>query len=377
MPQISYQPEDLVHHRDCPDFNCPGHLPEHMLRAAEAQMSTAPVVPRCRVCRCRCTGTNDVGCMCMDEYCSQCECEPPECDRCRCSCYDCGCNYSECDRCLCTPPRRVINDYSHRVTDDLVFLGNPPDGVYFGVELEVNTRHQYEEDDKAAEVLELLGEDFAECKHDGSVDPGFEIVTAPATLDVHRERWLRFLDASRDGGENNRPSNISTQRLNQCGMHVHISRPGDLHVGKMLVFMNDPKHQARIESIAGRSSNHWSQYQEKKIKDAIAGYFGRYEALNITNRDTVEVRIFRATTRASSFFRNLEFCHAMYYWTRDASVRNLTWEEFVNYVRRHAGEYPALLAHLDGTQRRIVTPSDKINKLFAKAKAKKEVRTCA
>ena len=58
---------------------------------------------------------------------------------------------------------------------------------------------------------------FALCKHDGSLENGFEIVTAPATLSVHKDRWAKFC-------EKNYADSLSSWNTATCGMHVHVGQ---------------------------------------------------------------------------------------------------------------------------------------------------------
>lgn len=58
----------------------------------------------------------------------------------------------------------------------------------------------------------------------------------------------------------------------------------------------------------------------------------RYTAVNLTNK-TIEIRVFRGTLNANSFHKNLEFCHAVYYYTKNCSNQNVSVAEFVNWVQ--------------------------------------------
>lgn len=268
-----------------------------------------------------------------------------------------------CDRCDCDrAPQQLIYGYSTRVERRLKFQGKPKeamveavgmplrDTTFFGVELEVEVRRTSGVEDAAKATLDGLGRDFVMLKSDASISRGFEIVSAPATLEFHRSRWVPFLE--------NKPKAIVGWETQTCGMHVHISRPkgvrrggrtdlGSLHLGKMLVFMNNPEHRQEIVAIAGRQS-HWGKFGQKNLKDGLAReYTDRYSAVNTNNQNTLEIRIFRSTTSPAGFMRNLEFCHAMFYFTRDSSARELGWAAFVAYVKENRGTYPALTEFIE------------------------------
>ena len=92
-------------------------------------------------------------------------------------------------------PKGVILDYGDESATDMWPMGNATSGIYLGVELEVEAKRDGEDESEAESAIEILGDDFVVCKHDGSLadNRGFEIVTCRASLDAQRERWTRFL----------------------------------------------------------------------------------------------------------------------------------------------------------------------------------------
>jgi hypothetical protein len=341
-----------------------------------------PPVLRCLHCTCLCEQAG--GCDCRYEECYDCGCIEVQCDDCSSYCAECTCGYEtcascgsysgRCSECDCTcydcycgdggycercghgrQPRRLIYGYSERPLKHLTFQVGAKEQVqnvktFFGVELEVNIESQWREAEYAEQVVDLLGEEFVILKYDGSIDNGFEIVTAPATLAAHRERWLPFFE--------NKPKGLTSWNSGQCGMHVHVSRPTAYVVGKMLVFLNEPSHQSEIVRIAGRNSTRWAALMDKKLKDGKTYNPNRYEALNTTNSGTVEVRIFRGTVNPQRFMRNLEFVVAMTGFCKEASFdfnaggkprkAEGLWDQFVGYVADTRYEYPVLHKYLQG-----------------------------
>ena len=70
---------------------------------------------------------------------------------------------------------------------------------YFGVELEVDEGG--ESDSNAERVLDIAnsGRELIYCKHDGSLNDGFEIVTHPMTLDFHENNmpWAEIMEEAK------------------------------------------------------------------------------------------------------------------------------------------------------------------------------------
>lgn len=230
-----------------------------------------------------------------------------------------------------------IKDYNYDPLDDLDFLGNPKDNLYLGLELEV-----YVSDDlnNTANTVSDLLEGYAILKKDGSISmPGFEIVTAPSSLAIHREKITEFFSNNPD---------IDTDDSIDIGLHIHISRKPltQLTIGKMLVFINNPDNEDKIVAIAGRSSNKWATISPKKITD-IKKQTSRYEAINLQNNDTIEVRIFASTVDPKLILARLEFVHCLTVWVKDQSMLQLTWNNFTDYVREHKALYPNLVEWLE------------------------------
>ena len=109
----------------------------------------------------------------------------------------------------------AIHDYSYR--PEPIFYGDAP--RYFGVELEIDGAGEISSN---AEKILAIGNRDAErvyCKHDGSLNDGFEIVSHPATLECHTKDfpWAQMMKQAIQLG-------YSSHKAETCGLHVHISR---------------------------------------------------------------------------------------------------------------------------------------------------------
>ena len=227
--------------------------------------------------------------------------------------------------------RSPILSYSTRV--DTTPEGKGP--IWFGIELEVEVKSGSDTNEMATKCKELLGE-FAIIKGDGSLNNGFEMVTRPASLEVHRERWTKFMEG--------RPKGIRSWETTTCGMHVHLTRRAydgsaimtDLTVAKIVMFVNSPRNKAFIVDIAGRDADRWAKMQDKESLPKALRAVERYEAVNLLNKRTIEFRIFRGTLSYAGFMKNLEFTAAVKDFCGQAG-RSLTecqsltsFKEFVN-----------------------------------------------
>lgn len=279
-------------------------------------------------------------------------------------------HYHESDGCWYTYPQddEEDEDSEHYEGDDSAFLqsygsdifdthGWPEDRarkeLLFGVELEVEAiSGTFAGQRDVAEALGGKDGDGANyiCAHDGSLTHGVEVITLPDTLAGHmsgkRMPWAKALKSiakiakGGSGTEN-------------CGMHIHINRAAltTLQVGKMLVFVNSPRMQGLVEKIAQRSGSSYAVVRRKVFTDGRAVQSdSRYEAINISGKGTVELRIFRSNTRPERVYKNIEFAHALVTYCRDASMVDVENPfKFLAWIGTKGKDYPHLARFLDAT----------------------------
>lgn len=231
-----------------------------------------------------------------------------------------------------------IMNHSYRVESALGFVGNPIRNVYFGVELELATIDSSSSTLLAAqtEVPQLIDESFIRLKADSSINGGFEIVTAPAGMTIHKTRWKQFFATP--------PKHLKV--TDRCGMHVHFSKSPftQEQLRTMHRFMTYVDHVKKIEMIAERSANRYTQYIYKHNTNEIDNPTTKYEALNLAPRATAEVRVFASTLDWRTFCKNLEFVCGLTHigltsWQGE-------WDEFTRFIHARPKTYPNLLAYM-------------------------------
>ena len=240
-----------------------------------------------------------------------------------------------------------VHAYDYDVTNDLQTKYHGNEKRLLGVEIEVERRSNapYE----IAESVEDAMRGFALCKHDGSLNNGFEIVTAPSTITYQKKKWSDFC-------QKNFADNLSSWNTSTCGMHVHVDRASvtPLDIGKLLVFINGKHNREFIERIAGRSSAQWSAFKTKQIKDSLQRS-DKYEALATHKPRTIEFRIFRGNIAKQGIFRNLEFVDSLCNFVKTVgldkdteSVNSLSYTNYVRYMSKSEsrGQYPYLFSWL-------------------------------
>lgn len=231
-----------------------------------------------------------------------------------------------------------IYSYDYDVTRQLNFLGNPKDKLYLGVELEVEIANGYDRDRQASAVASAMN-GFAILKSDGSLDEGFEIVSAPASIAVHREQWTeRFYGKKFLKG-------LRSWDTTTCGLHIHISRKpiSKLTQAKIVGFCNIPENRVWMEKLAGRNDCYYAKFKDVEQLGRQWKYQSdRYRVVNVDNEATLEFRIFKGSLRPERLWRALEFVHSLVKFCEQASVEGLQASKYLEWLGKRKKEYPAL-----------------------------------
>lgn len=269
-----------------------------------------------------------------------------------------GCYYCE----DCAPTQNGV--YSYHGFDPGEYLNKKKndgenDDLYLGIELECDYGN-FDADDFA---------DYEEIhfEEDGSLSGrGVEMISLPMTLRYHqRFDWEEIL--SRLKGQGFRSHDAS-----DCGLHVHMSRwamPATT-IAKMDVFINRASEFWQL--IARRDYVYFGEYDREKRLDFTRciyhtssrcpvkmtykidygmGY-NRYTPVNVCNRQTVEIRIFRGTLKYPTLMGTIEICHALVNWLNTVPVTRIYHtekliQEFIEYIKHNKDRYPHVIPMLE------------------------------
>ena len=226
--------------------------------------------------------------------------------------------YDYCEECFNELDCCYIEEYGYKPEPD--FLGESKEGLYLGVELEVDNGCNLKTTTKR------IYDEFSNVymKHDGSLSSsGFEIVSHPATLDYHMDElgWKDIMEICLD-------NDYRSHDTGTCGLHVHLSRAflgkdeieQDLNIAKLIILF-DRFWESHIVPFSRRNYNALQQWADKpcvecldtdteiEIFDKVKTYknSGRYKAINLQNIATIEFRLFRGTLNFNTFLASLQF----------------------------------------------------------------------
>ena len=237
-----------------------------------------------------------------------------------------------------------------------------------GLEIEMEAREDCPYD-FPQQITDLFNEEYCMFKGDGSLNRGFEMVTAPCTLEYHREalsklfNWHNWKD---DDGN----THVKAWNTDTCGLHINLNRKSfsQAEIGKILVFINDEMNTKFINKVSGRSSEGYAKRSPKKISDGKFINFvdEKYVAVNLTHTTHIELRIFRGNVTRNGILRCLEFSYALAHYVKRCSIKisSLHYQEFLKWFNnpRIKSQYPYFNEWLvrknyikGGTTNRIVT----------------------
>ena len=233
-------------------------------------------------------------------------------------------------------------------------IGRP---LYLGFELEAGGIERLSELRDIA--ISIVGEysqnqEFFHLERDASISSGggkygFELISMPMTLDFHKSfLWadvLREMDSSGMLGHD--------LGKNCCGLHVHFSKNflTCMEMVKLDYFV--ALHRKNFELIARRGENDWLCY---KGDNAGMKSFGKgcchYDAVNFSNRDTVEIRIFRSSLRYETLMATLEIVDSLARFIKLLKSSDLirdkhgSWKLFSAFLSANKARYSNALEYL-------------------------------
>lgn len=236
-----------------------------------------------------------------------------------------------CESCWNEKHSSIVKNY-HAFNDwSTYFESNPNESITKGFELEVEC------DENCADDLSNLLKDFAVYEHDSSVH-GFEIITNPFTRQYqasHKDMFKKMFEVlkSYDFGT-------------ECGLHVHVDKKAlatneltsDNVIDNILIIMESFKKELIIFSRRSKGAiKDWCRFltdEDEKITMSKINEKkddSRYHALNITNKNTIEFRLFKTPETFEQLMSALELVDNIVDIAKQGNIDGLSWLDIVNY----------------------------------------------
>lgn len=228
-----------------------------------------------------------------------------------------------CDRCY-EDHRPLIKSYhTQKEYSDIVFYGDADrrQHLHIGIELEVDANHRVNREQIAKELKGKF-DSFMAYEFDSSLTYGFEVISQPATLQYHLDMMPTYRSAFHLLAD----SGMKAHDIGTCGFHCHLDRryfgkKEDSSIAKMLFLFE--KFRPELMRFSRRTEDQVSNWcrSRKQHYDGTAGwikravvdskysynYQNRYYSLNLTNSETIEIRLWRGTINSETFEATLKF----------------------------------------------------------------------
>ena len=256
-----------------------------------------------------------------------------------------------------------IHEYSYKpspIFHGLNHWGSPDadDPITMGFELEVDKGSN--RGDCSYDLNRFFGDDTLYMKNDSSVD--FEIVTHPHTLAA----YMNDLDFDKLCSIP-KEYEYKSHDARTCGFHIHVGRT---QLGKyrddqertidriaILMYRMWPA-LVKFSRRTDEQLSHWASapnfdfgqysiYNEQRIKYVIDDYYatcGRYQALNLCPRDTIEFRLWRGSLQPTTLKATLQLTSNIVMFAKTHTMEeavHASWEDITNYE-----SYPELESYL-------------------------------
>ena len=223
---------------------------------------------------------------------------------------------------------------SYSTKPDPVFFGDGEAG--YGVELEIDDGEQRED---AARDIQDTGGGHIYIKEDGSLSyAGMEIVTHPATLEYHINRfpWTDICKTASSYG-------YRSHDTDTCGLHIHASRSlfgttqieQDLTIAKIILLV-DRWYDSHIVQFARRDYGRMRRWADKPnagirpgdtdidaVEKSKKTANDRYKAVNLCNYSTVEFRFFRGTLKRDTIIASIQWVDTIIQYCRKTPLKDL------------------------------------------------------
>jgi hypothetical protein len=269
-------------------------------------------------------------------------------------CIHCEGSYSEnklvsinkkliCHECFSKAEKEITRSHTYKPEFKKFSCVGEKNTLFMGFEVEVESVNT-ETEDIIFEIKLRELDGFLYTKWDGSLSDGCEIVSQPFSYNYFNS----FLFEKLCGFFLYLNKNFSAYKMQTAGIHFHLSRnffsPEDLV--KLRIFFATNSFPIKILSARTSSTRifRYCRFEElnresfvKQMHQSLS-YFPRYTALNLSNKDTVEIRIFSGTTNFQYFLAYLDFSYSLSKFIKKCSLEKMIadpsgyWKKYIKFL---------------------------------------------
>lgn len=240
-----------------------------------------------------------------------------------------------CDTCQCGVYTRDINSYGTKpnpVFKNFKYDKNIPLGKrYYGLELEYSNTNPSR---LKREMLYLYKDRWLYNKSDGSLNNGVEVVTSPCDY----KSIMLLLDKMK---EPIKSITYRTRYKDNAGIHIHVSRKSipSYNIYKLSYLLNNKQAEELSSIIFYLTGRHKRVDDESVVRYAKIGNIDkfrdeqdRYLALNLSNSNTIEFRIFKTTNDMDEVKSYINFVESMINFTDVTPFKDVNLNNYLLYL---------------------------------------------
>ena len=209
--------------------------------------------------------------------------------------------------------------------------------LFYGIEIETNVNDGDYFNSIVKDVLTRTN-GYLFAKHDGSLDKeiGFELVSAPLSFEKLREVLNPLFNY-----KNKETKDLEAEEDSSTGIHIHISRTplNKFDIARIVWFFNE--HKNFCELIGNRWYNSYcDSINVKCLENNNINEFetfnrclcidDRYKCVNLRNRNTIEIRIFKSIMRRKEIYSYIEFVDSVVRMSKKIGIREKYGFKYMN-----------------------------------------------
>ena len=225
-----------------------------------------------------------------------------------------------------------------------------PQDATFGTEVETECKGSCSRGDVASQINDIVNKDktLFLFEDDGSLsENGYETISQPFTM-----RWFtKNQDLFRKMFEKMITLGCRSHDTTTCGFHVHFGRHffgnKETECIDRLIYLFE-KYKAQLEVFSRRKNFEWCRFPSDRVCSPVEwskidevkkldkyNFQGHHSAINLENRNTIEIRIFKGTLNFNTYYATLELVNNMITYVRDKSdvdVEKSSFSDIINYL---------------------------------------------
>ena len=226
----------------------------------------------------------------------------------------------------------IIQDYGKT---NLPFVSNGKKDYFIGIELEME-KEESPIRERSETIIKILNEseedysDLLEWKKDSSLEHGVEMVTAPISLEIFKDRVVPIVEKLRENG-------FTSEKGGRCGNHIHISKNVFSEEAQSRLVLIYAKFEKQIKILSRRGTNNGycrdvlENFDNLEIENSMEiaasqKTKSKCTAINFSNKNTIEFRVFRGTMNTNKLIANIQLVQLIADWSR----KNLTIYDILN-----------------------------------------------